>query len=37
MGLKDVKDLDKNHLTFIDKNGFIYTNIDRYLDKKINL
>ena len=20
-----------------DKNGFIYTNIDRYLDKKINL
>lgn len=37
MGLKNVKDLDKNHLTFIDKNGFIYTNIDRYLDKKINI
>ena len=37
MGLKDVKDLTKDHLTFIDKNGFIYTNIDRYLDKKINL
>jgi glutamate synthase domain-containing protein 2 len=36
MGLKDVKDLNKEHLTFIDKNGFIYTNIDRYLDKKIN-
>jgi len=36
MGLKNVKDLDKDHLTFIDKNGFIYTNIDRYLDKKIN-
>ena len=37
MGIKDVKDLTKDHLTFIDKNGFIYTNIDRYLDKKINL
>jgi len=37
MGIKDVKDLTKEHLTFIDKNGFIYTNIDRYLDKKINL
>ncbi len=37
MGIKDVKDLDKEHITFIDKNGFIYTNIDRYLDKKINL
>jgi len=36
MGLKDVKNLTKDHLTFIDKNGFIYTNIDRYLDKKIN-
>ena len=36
MGLKDVKDLNKEHLTFIDKNGFIYTNINRYLDKKIN-
>jgi len=36
MGLKDVKDLTKEHLTFIDKNGFIYTNIDRYLDKKTN-
>jgi len=37
MGLKDVKDLTKDHISFIDKNGFIYTNIDRYLDKKINL
>ncbi|PIF04424.1 MAG: FMN-binding glutamate synthase family protein [Arcobacter sp.] len=36
MGLKDVKDLKKEHLTFIDKNGFIYTNINRYLDKKLN-
>jgi len=36
MGLKDVKDLDKKHITFIDQNGFIYTDIDRYLDKKIN-
>ena len=36
MGLKDVKDLNKEHITFIDKNGFIYTNIDRYLEKKIN-
>jgi len=37
MGIKDVKDLTKEHLTFIDKNGFIYTDIDRYLDKKINV
>jgi len=37
MGLKDVNGLTKEHLTFIDKNGFIYTDIDRYLDKKINL
>tara|TARA_B110000046_G_C13012137_1_gene407126 strand:- start:1163 stop:2857 length:1695 start_codon:yes stop_codon:yes gene_type:complete len=37
IGIKDVKDLTKEHLTFIDKNGFIYTNINRYLDKKIKL
>jgi glutamate synthase domain-containing protein 2 len=36
MGINDVKHLTKEHITFIDKNGFIYTNIDRYLDKKIN-
>jgi glutamate synthase domain-containing protein 2 len=37
MGIKDIKELSKDHITFIDQNGFIYTNIDRYLDKKINL
>jgi len=35
MGLKNVKKLNKEHLTFIDKNGFIYTDINRYLNKKI--
>lgn len=35
MGIKDVKDLKKEHITFIDRNGFIYTNINRYLDKKL--
>lgn len=37
MGLKDVSELTKEHLTFIDKNGFIYTDINRYLEKKINI
>ena len=36
MGLKDPKELHSRHLTFVDKNGFIYNNIDRYLNKKIN-
>jgi len=35
MGIKDVKELKKEHITFIDRNGFIYTNINRYLDKKL--
>ena len=35
MGINDVSKLTKDHLTFVDKNGFIYTNINRYLDKKI--
>jgi len=35
MGLKDVSELKKEHLTFIDKNGFIYTDINRYLEKKL--
>jgi len=34
MGLKDTTLLTKRHLTFIDRNGFIYTDINRYLDKK---
>ncbi len=34
MGLKDTALLRKEHLTFIDRNGFIYTDINRYLDKK---
>lgn len=35
MGLKDIKELNRSHLTFIDKNGFIYTNINRYLDNHV--
>jgi glutamate synthase domain-containing protein 2 len=35
MGLKDINELNRSHLTFIDKNGFIYTNINRYLDKHV--
>ena len=34
MGLKDTTLLTKRHLTFIDRNGFIYTDINRYLNKK---
>ncbi len=37
MGIDDVSKLTKEHLTFVDKNGFIYTNINRYLDKKITV
>jgi glutamate synthase domain-containing protein 2 len=37
MGLKNVEMLHRKHLTFIDKNGFIYADINRYLDKKMNV
>jgi glutamate synthase domain-containing protein 2 len=37
MGLKNVNKLKKEHLTFIDKNGFIYTDINRYLDTKLKV
>jgi len=37
MGLKNVQKLDKKHLTFIDKNGFIFSDINRYFEKKINV
>ena len=35
MGKKNVNELKNSDLSFIDKNGFIYTNVSRYLDKKI--
>jgi len=37
MGLKNTTLLNKDHVTFIDKNGFIHTDIDRYLDKKVQI
>jgi len=36
MGLKNLSELKSKHITFIDKNGFIHNNINRYLDKKTN-
>jgi len=36
MGLKNISKLTNKHITFIDKNGFIHNNINRYLDKKTN-
>jgi glutamate synthase domain-containing protein 2 len=35
MGKKSINDLDNSDLSFIDKNGFIYSNIDRYLEEKV--
>ncbi len=37
MGLKNVTKLTKKHITFIDKNGFIYSDINRYLNKKVDV
>jgi glutamate synthase domain-containing protein 2 len=36
MGKTCTSKLSKNDLSFIDKNGFIHTNVDRYLDKKLS-
>ncbi|MCV6609002.1 MAG: FMN-binding glutamate synthase family protein [Campylobacterales bacterium] len=36
MGVKHHSELTPEHLTFIDKNGFIYNDVNRYFDKKIN-
>jgi len=36
MGLKNISELTNKHITFIDKNGFIHNNINRYLEQKIN-
>jgi glutamate synthase domain-containing protein 2 len=36
MGINSIDKLTKDHLTFVDKNGFIYTNVNRYFDKKID-
>ena len=35
MGMKNVTELTKEHLTFIDKNGFIYADVNRYFEKKL--
>ena len=37
MGLKNISLLNQKHITFVDKNGFIYTDINRYLDKKCKI
>jgi glutamate synthase domain-containing protein 2 len=37
MGIKRVEELTQGDLTFIDKNGFIYADINRYFDKKLNV
>ncbi len=36
MRLHNVDRLTKDHLTFVDKNGFIYTDVNRYFGKKID-
>ena len=36
MGKKSIKELSAQDLSFIDKNGFIHTDVSRYLEKKIN-
>ncbi len=35
MGKKSVDELHSDDLTFVDKNGFIHSDINRYLDKKV--
>jgi glutamate synthase domain-containing protein 2 len=35
MGLKSVNELSKEMLSFVDKNGFIHENVNRYFAKKI--
>ena len=35
MGMKNVTELTKEHLTFIDKNGFIHADVNRYFEKKL--
>ena len=37
MGKSSVNDLSKDDLTFVDKNGFIHTDINRYMDKKLSV
>ena len=37
MGKSSVSELCKDDLTFVDKNGFIHTDINRYLDKKLSV
>jgi glutamate synthase domain-containing protein 2 len=36
MGVKHHSELNSKQLTFIDKNGFIYNDVNRYFDKKIH-
>lgn len=37
MGKKSIKELSEDNLSFVDKNGFIHTNVSRYLDKKLEI
>jgi len=37
MGKNSVNELCKDDLTFVDKNGFIHTDINRYMDKKLSV
>ncbi|WP_037940166.1 FMN-binding glutamate synthase family protein [Sulfurospirillum arcachonense] len=36
MGKKSHKELNKNDLQFVDKNGFVYTDVNRYLRKRLD-
>jgi len=35
MGVKHISELTREKISFIDKNGFIYEDVNRYLDKKV--
>lgn len=36
VGVKSHKDLKKEHLQFVDKNGFVYSDVNRYLHTKLD-
>jgi hypothetical protein len=35
MGVKHVSELSKDKISFIDKNGFVHENVNRYFEQKI--
>jgi glutamate synthase domain-containing protein 2 len=37
MGKKNIDELCEDNLSFVDRNGFIHTNVSRYLDKKLDI